>query len=172
MKTLFLFLIMLNVQYSKLYAQQNIDIGKLRFCIGKINAINVLFRDAEIRKPVITNNILEDDEFNSIWQGLINETKNFTQVSLGKEYEIEKDYLSWKIQFISPTKFKMNMHNDCCGRAASYDYYLLFDLLNSQYTLKFENTTCGNGGGEYAYRCSTENIIIKNDKIIQRYRTN
>jgi hypothetical protein len=160
---------------------QTVDVNKLRFCIGKINSINQLFGDDQTRKPVITNKVLEDEEFNVVWEGLINDTKNFTQVSLGKKYAIlleydsvlkrtdNSDYYGWSFVFLSPTNIKIERWLQM-GRASDHRLYGNYSL-NNNYNIKIENSNCGNSGGN-GNSCSTDNIIINNDKLVKRYRTN
>lgn len=167
----------LQIGYSQI-----IDVNKLRFCIGKINAINNLFGDEEISKPLITNKVLEDEEFKVVWKSLINDTKNFTQVSPGKKYVIlleydsvlkrtdDSDYYGWSFVFLSPTNIKVERWLEM-GRASDHRLNCNYSL-NNTYSLKIENSYCGIHPSGYGHSCSTDNIIIKNDKLIKRYTTN
>jgi hypothetical protein len=163
---------------------QTVDVNKLRFCIGKINSINQLFGDDQTRKPVITNKVLEDEEFNVVWEGLINDTKNFTQVSLGKKYAIlleydsvlkrtdNSDYYGWEFNFISNNKIKVTRWDRSTAIASSSNLDFTYDLNNNNYNLKLEFTQCGVTPSGFGHICSTDNIIINNDKLVKRYRTN
>lgn len=165
-----IFILIFTFLLLKICNAQNFDSNKLRFCIGKVNAINQLVNDDRIKNKVIINKVLEDDEFNTVWTGLVNATRKFSKIEFGKDYQIYsipgETYSWWNFLFVTTNIIKVSRYDGCCGTSYSSNFELTYDLSNNNYDLKIINSYGGINSD-----LSQINYVIKNDKIIRKYNT-
>ena len=172
---IYILILIFTLLLFKICNAQNFDSNKLRYCIGKVNAINQLVIDDRIKNKVINNKVLEDDEFNTVWNGLVNATRKFGKIEFDKDYEIYsipgETYSWWNFLFVTTNIIKVSRYDGCCGTSYSSNFKLTYDLSNNNYDLTIINSYCGINPSGFGHNCDVINYVIKNDKIIRKYIT-